>query len=134
GDMTSPKPAPQTPREAPDTAKPSENAKPEPSVASATQSPPGPIAMVPPAPPDFRSTFRRGGGGGGTGAGGAGGMGIGRGGIVGEPVPLDSKDGDVSDYLERIKRQIKQNWVFPCIKNRETSECEFKSTELVVEF
>ncbi len=90
--------------------------------------------MVPPSAPDLRSAFRRGGGGGGIGAGGAGGTGVGRGGIVGEPIPLDSTDSDLNDYLERIKRQIKQNWVFPCIKDRDTGSCEYKSTELVVEF
>ena len=91
--------------------------------------------MVPPAPPDIRSAFRRGGGGGGgTGLGGAGGTGIGRGGIVGEPIPLESKDSDIADYFERIKRLIKQNWVYPCIKDSQTSVCEYKSAELIVEF
>ena len=53
---------------------------------------------------------------------------------MGEPVALDSKDSDLSDYLERVKRLIKQNWVFPCVKDRESGACEYKTTELVVEF
>ena len=105
-----------------------------PAVASAPPTPPGPVAMLPPTAPDIRSALRRGGGGGGSGLGGAGGSAIGRGGIVGEPIPLDSKDGDLNDYLERIKRLIKQNWVYPCIKDRQTGGCEYKSAELVVEF
>jgi hypothetical protein len=83
--------------------------------------------------PDIRS-LRPGGGGGGTGAGGAGGSGTGRGGIIGEPLALDSEDPDLADYFERIKRLIKQNWVYPCIKDSETRVCEYKSAELVVEF
>jgi TonB family protein len=59
---------------------------------------------------------------------------MGRGGIAGEPVPLDSKDNDIRDYLERIKRLIQQHWVFPCVKDRQTGVCEYKSTELLVEF
>ena len=91
--------------------------------------------MTPPAPPDIRSALRRGGGGGGgTGAGGAAGTGAGHGGIVGDPVPLDSSDNDIRDYLDRIKRMIQQHWVFPCVKDRNTGVCEYKSTELMVEF
>jgi outer membrane biosynthesis protein TonB len=135
GDIPLPKPTPQSaPRETPDTSRTPESVRPDPSVANAPPSPPGQVAMVPPAAPDLRSAFSRGGGGGGIGSGGAGGRGFGRGGIAGEPIPLDSKDADFTDYLERIKRQIKQNWVFPCIKDRETGYCEYKSTELIVEF
>jgi hypothetical protein len=90
--------------------------------------------MIPPAPVDSRAVLRRGAGGGGSGPGGAGGLGVGRGGIVGEAIPLDAKDNDLQDYLERIRRLIKQNWVYPCIKNRDTSVCEYKSTALIVEF
>lgn len=104
-----------------------------PPVASVPPGPPGQVAMVPP-PVDIRSALRRGGGGGGTGPGGAGGSGTGRGGILGEPIPLDSKDPDFTDYLERVRRLIKQNWGYPCVKNAETRECEYKSTRLVVEF
>jgi outer membrane biosynthesis protein TonB len=123
-----PQPAPETPRAAP--APPA----PQPQTPVASAPPPGPIAMIPPAPPDIRSAFRRGGGGGGIGAGGAGGTAVGRGGIVGEPLPLESKDSDLADYFERIKRLIKQNWVYPCVKDARTSVCEYKSAELIIEF
>jgi TonB family protein len=116
-----------------------EQAKPEPMLPPAVTSapppsPPGPIAAVPAPRQDFLGTYRRGGSGGGTGFGGAGGQAIGRGGIVGEPVALDSRDNDVSDYLARIKRLIQQNWAYPCVKDAQTGTCEYMSTELVVEF
>ena len=147
GELPVPKPAPEvaaaTPPPTPPTPGPSERAPVEPpqappappQTAAAPQAPtpPGPVASLPPTP-DIRSAFRRGGGGGGSGAGGAGGTGAGRGGIVGEPVALDSKDTDLSDYLERVKRLIKQNWVYPCVKDRATGACEYKSTELIIEF
>ena len=134
-------PAPEVAKAAPEPARQEPPAPPAPAappaVASTPPSPPGPAAMAPPsapAPPDIRTALRRGGGGGGTGLGGAAGTGVGRGGIVGDPVPLDSKDSDVRDYLDRIKRLIQQHWVFPCVKDRQTGICEYKSTELLVEF
>jgi TonB family protein len=133
GDMPTTKSAPQP---APEVTKPE---APKPSTETATAEPtplvaPGQVAMVPPTPPDIRSALRRGGGGGGTGAGGAGGSGTGRGGIIGEPIPLDSKDPDFSDYLERVRQLIKQNWGYPCVKNPETHGCDYKSARLVVIF
>jgi TonB family protein len=85
-------------------------------------------------PPDIRSALRRGGGGGGVGTGGAGGVEAGRGGILGEAIPLDSKDPDFSDYFERVRVLIKKNWGYPCVKNADTRECEYKSARLVVDF
>lgn len=66
--------------------------------------------------------------------GGAGGRGGGRGGIEGEPIPLDSPDAKYSDWLDRVRRQIKENWGFPCVKNLDTGECEYKTATLIVEF
>jgi TonB family protein len=131
GDLPATKSAPQ-----PEVAKPaSEPPKPEaPEVASPPPSPPGQVAMAPPPPPDIRSALRRGGGGGGTGTGGAAGAGTGRGGIEGDPVALDSRDPDFSDYLQRVKALIYKHWVYPCVKNPETRECEYKSAQLVIEF
>jgi TonB family protein len=125
------KPAAEKP--ATETAQAAPEPTPVPRVA-AVPSPPGPVAMVPPSPPDIRSAMRRGGGGGGIGPGGAGGSGVGRGGIIGEPIPLDSKDPDFSDYLERVRQLIKRNWGYPCVKNTDTRECEYKSARLVVDF
>jgi TonB family protein len=65
---------------------------------------------------------------------GAGGTGDGRGGIEGEPIPLDSRDPRYSDYLDRIRRMIKEKWGYPCVKNGSTHECEYKTALLVIEF
>lgn len=111
---------------------------PPPSVAEAVQpaapaaQPAGPlVAAVPPAPPakpvpDIRSLLR--------GSGGAGGSGDGRAGIEGEPIPLDSTDPKYSDYLDQVRRRIKDKWGYPCVKNDRTRECEYKTAQLVIEF
>lgn len=100
--------------------------------AETAPSPPAPqVASIPPKPEDavdIRSALRRGAGGG------AGGHGEGRGGIEGEPIPLDSADPRYSDYLEHIRKKIKSNWGYPCIKNAATGECEYQTAQLVVEF
>ncbi len=89
------------------------------------------IASVPPdagAPVDIRTALSRGRGGG------AGGRGGGRGGIEGEPIPLDSADPKFSDYLDRVRRMIKERWGYPCVKNVSTGQCEYKTAHLVIEF
>ncbi len=80
---------------------------------------------------DIRSSLR---GGGGGGAGPAGGLGSGRGGITGEPIPLDSKDPKFSDYLDKIRERIRSKWDYPCVKDERTLTCDYKSAELVIEF
>ena len=87
--------------------------------------------MAPPARavPDLKS-FRRGGAGDAT----RGGLGGGRGGIEGEPVPLDSQDPKFSEYMAEVKRKIQSNWGFPCVRNAATKECEYRSAQLVIEF
>jgi TonB family protein len=74
----------------------------------------------------MRSALRRGGG--------AGGTGDGRGGIEGEPIPLDSPDPKYSDYLDRVRRLIKDKWIYPCVPNTATRQCEYKSAQLEIEF
>jgi TonB family protein len=76
---------------------------------------------------DIRSALGRGGGAGSS-------RGGGRGGIEGEPIPLDTRDGRYSDYLEGVRRRIKAKWGFPCVRNERTRECEYKTTSLVVHF
>ncbi|MBI4587679.1 MAG: energy transducer TonB [Candidatus Rokubacteria bacterium] len=69
------------------------------------------------------------GGVGGDRPGGGGGLRGGRGGIEGEPVPLDTTDPRYTDYFEKIRRQIKENWIYP----REAGERGIGG-QLVIEF
>jgi TonB family protein len=104
--------------------------------SAVTQAPPSSealpqVAAVPPAPParplpDIRSLGR--------GSGGAGGSGAGRAGIEGEPIPLDSTDPRYSDYLDQVRRRIKDKWGYPCVKDPQTRQCEYKTVQLIVEF
>jgi TonB family protein len=124
-----PEPAPAAPAPAPPPAAgaPPETVPPaEPTPQAQTQ-----VAAVPPGAgqrpiPDIRSLKR--------GTGGAGGSGQGRGGIEGEPIPLDSEDPRYSDYLDQIRRRIKDKWGYPCVKNDSTRECEYKTAQLIIEF
>ncbi len=92
-----------------------------PRVASTT----GPRA---PAAPDIRSALGR------SGQGGAGGSGVGRAGIEGEPIPLESKDPNYSDYLNQVRRMIKEKWAYPCVRDPGSGRCDYKNAQLVVEF
>ncbi|MBI4255517.1 MAG: TonB C-terminal domain-containing protein [Candidatus Rokubacteria bacterium] len=131
-------PAPEAPPIAP--PQPAESAPPAAAPRAAEREPqePGGPPRVATAPgpretaPDIRSALRRGGPG--DGAGGAGGRGEGRGGIEGEPIPLDSKDPKYNDYLDRVRRMIKDKWVFPCVKSPDSGRCEYHSAVLVIEF
>jgi outer membrane biosynthesis protein TonB len=88
------------------------------------------VASLPPGGParpsasDVRAALRAG----------AGGRGQGRGGIEGDPIPLDSPDGRYSDYLEQVKRKITEKWGYPCVKNTRTRDCEAITTSLDVQF
>lgn len=42
-----------------------------------------------------------------------GGLRRGRGGIEGEPIPLDTADPRYTDYFEKIRQRIKANWIYP---------------------
>ena len=52
------------------------------------------------------SIFRRPGGGGGI-------RGGGRGGVEGEPIPLDTQDPKYQDYFNQIRERIKAKWIYP---------------------
>ena len=91
----------------------------EPQVAS------GPSPPSTPGAPNVLTALRRG-------SGGAGGRGDGREGIEGEPIALDSADPKYTDYLDQVRRRIKEKWGFPCVKNNVT--CEYKDAQLIVEF
>jgi len=125
-----PAPAPPPPvAQAPAAAEPAKEVPPEAAAPRVA-----PLAPAPPAPreaaPDIRAALRRGA----PGPGGAGGSGEGRAGIEGEPIPLDSKDPRYNDYLDRVRRMIKEKWAYPCVKNDATGHCEYKSAQLVIEF
>ena len=133
--VAEPTPVPAPP---PVPAKPEPSPQPQPAETPTAETPAQPavgrpqVAALPPQPagrpaPDALSALRRG-------AGGAGGSGEGRTGIEGEPIPLDSKDPKYSDYLDRVRRAIKEKWGFPCVKNAATHECEYKSAQLIIEF
>lgn len=118
---------PAPPAAAPENAPPAAPAEPAAPPAPAAPQ----VAALPPAPaarplPDIRSLGR--------GSGGAGGSGAGRAGIEGEPIPLDSEDPRYSDYLDQVRRRIKDKWGYPCVKNRTTRECEYKTVQLIIEF
>ena len=103
-------------------------AAPESAPPAAPAEPPAPqVAALPPAPaarplPDIRSLGR------------GSGSGAGRAGIEGEPIPLDSEDPRYSDYLDQVRRRIKDKWGYPCVKNGTTRECEYKTVQLIIEF
>ena len=65
---------------------------------------------------------------------GSGGVGTGKGGIEGEPIPLNSDDPNLADYLQRVKRAIERHWAVPCIKNSQTGECEGRNADFLIEF
>jgi TonB family protein len=73
---------------------------------------------------DVRAALRRG----------SGGQGQGRGGIEGDPVPLDSLDERYSEYLDQVRRRIKEKWGFPCVRNPQTRGCDHHTTSLDVHF
>jgi len=85
------------------------------------------VAAIPPDPVFDLKSLGRGGG--------AGGRGQGRGGIEGEAVPLDSPDPKYSDYLDRVRRAIKDKWGFPCADGApDRYGCVRREGELIIEF
>jgi len=101
----------------PGVKKPPEPTPPPDQAQAATPSPPpgNPTPLLgAPSPPRVASApsdqsptagmFRRGGGGGLKG---------GRGGIEGEPIPLDTPDPRYQDYFNQIRERIKSKWIYP---------------------
>jgi TonB family protein len=118
--------APETPAARPEAETPALEAKAGAGETPATAGGP-PTGGRGQSPVDIRAALRPGGGGGG-------GRGGGRAGIEGEPIPLDSTNPRYSDYLDRVRRMIKEKWGYPCIKNTGTRDCEYKTAQLVIEF
>lgn len=140
-----PAPSPQASEPAPAPAPPAPVAKPAEPAPAAEPSPPRPSA--PPEPPrvaavpgdaqdgsrgaparpvpDLRSALRRGDGPARFGS---------RGGIEGDPIPLNSADPDFREYLSRITRMIEDRWSFPCMKTADPRDCGYRQAELYIEF
>ena len=89
--IKTPEPQPAAPEPTPTEPAPSQ------SVASAPQ-----VAVA--RPPD--SMRRQPGGGGGL-------LGGGRGGVEGDPIPLDTPEPKYQDYFNKIRERIKAKWVYP---------------------
>jgi periplasmic protein TonB len=101
---------------------------PEPRPTTPESSPPSQsAASAPPAAPQVAvarpldSMRRQPGGGGLTGGG--------RGGVEGEPIPLDTPEPKYQDYFNKIRERIKANWVYP----RQAGERGIEG-ELLIEF
>jgi TonB family protein len=116
--------APPQPDVTPPAERPATESASQPAERQAASGPSPPSA---PGAPNVLTALRRG-------SGGAGGHGEGREGIEGEPIPLDSADPKYTDYLDQVRRRIKEKWGFPCVKNDATRQCEYKTTQLVIEF
>jgi len=102
---------------------PKEEARPEPTAPPAGEPK---VTLSKPSidlPPSLQ------GGTGGGRPGGGGGLLGGRGGVEGEPVPLDTTDPRYTDYFDKIRRRIKENWIYP----REAGERGIGG-QLVIEF
>ena len=97
---------------APD-SQPSQTAPSQPSASAAPQ-----VAVARP----LDSMRRQPGGGGGL-------TGGGRGGVEGEPIPLDTPEPKYQDYFNKIRERIKANWVYP----RQAGERGIEG-ELLIEF
>jgi periplasmic protein TonB len=89
-----PEPRPAAPETQPSQAAPSQ---------SAVSAPPAPQVAV--ARPLDSMRRQPGGGGGLTGGG--------RGGVEGEPIPLDTPEPKYQDYFNKIRERIKANWIYP---------------------
>ncbi len=101
-------PRPAVPESQPSQTAPSQSAAP----------PPPQVAVA--RPPD--SMRRQPGGGGGL-------LGGGRGGVEGEPIPLDTPEPKYQDYFNKIRERIKSKWTYP----RQAGERGIEG-ELLIEF
>jgi periplasmic protein TonB len=105
--QAAPREPPPAPAPQPQTADASTSQGPSP--APTPPSPPGrsgtQTALAKPPPGPSASIFRQPGGGGGLHGG--------RGGVAGEPVPLDTDDPNYREYMQRVKQRIYDNWGYP---------------------
>ena len=106
--IKTPAPRPAVPEPPPSQTAPSQSAAPAPPQVAVAR------------PPD--SMRRQPGGGGGL-------LGGGRGGVEGEPIPLDTPEPKYQDYFNKIRERIKSKWTYP----RQAGERGIEG-ELLIEF
>lgn len=106
--IKTPEPRPAAPEPQPSQTPPSQSAAPAPPQVAVAR------------PPD--SMRRQPGGGGGL-------LGGGRGGVEGEPIPLDTPEPKYQDYFNKIRERIKSKWTYP----RQAGERGIEG-ELLIEF
>jgi len=111
-----PAPEPMIKTSEPRPAAPEQPSQTEPSQSAA----PAPPQVAVARPPD--SMRRQPGGGGGL-------LGGGRGGVEGEPIPLDTPEPKYQDYFNKIRERIKSKWTYP----RQAGERGIEG-ELLIEF
>jgi protein TonB len=114
-------PAPEPMTRVPEPRPPAPEPPPQPSETTASDSAaPAPPQVAVARPPD--GMRRQPGGGGGL-------LGGGRGGVEGEPIPLDTPEPRYQDYFNKIRERIKAKWIYP----REAGERGIEG-ELLIEF
>jgi protein TonB len=114
-------PAPEPMTRVPEPRPASPEPPPQPSETTASDSAaPAPPQVAVARPPD--GMRRQPGGGGGL-------LGGGRGGVEGEPIPLDTPEPRYQDYFNKIRERIKAKWIYP----REAGERGIEG-ELLIEF
>jgi TonB family protein len=101
--------------------------EPRPAAPEPTPSQPAPSQSAAPAPPQVAvarppDSMRRQPGGGGL-------LGGGRGGVEGEPIPLDTPEPKYQDYFNKIRERIKSKWIYP----RQAGDRGIEG-ELIIEF
>ncbi|MEX2221381.1 MAG: energy transducer TonB [Candidatus Rokuibacteriota bacterium] len=114
-----PAPEPMIKTPAPTPPPPEPRASETPSDAAASAPPTQPQVAVA-RPPD--SMRRQPGGGGGL-------LGGGRGGVEGEPIPLDTPEPKYQDYFNKVRERIKEKWTYPRLAGERGIE-----GELLIEF
>jgi protein TonB len=112
-----PEPAPDAMVKTPEPRAPQPEPVPSEAAAPSAPAPPQVAVARPPA-----SIWRQPGGGGGL-------QGGGRGGVDGEPIPLDTPEPRFQDYFNQVRDRIKAKWVYP----RQAGERNIEG-ELLIEF
>src|SRR5207247_1290597 len=57
-----------------------------------------------------------------------------RGAVAADTISLNHPDPRFRDYLAAVKKRVQSNLVYPCMKNQDTQQCEYRSARLEIEF